>query len=499
MSSAPLASLRRRAHVIARVTALAVAVARPVPASGDVTARLAARVSQSMAEAVVPGVQIAVIRNGSPVWHGAFGVANASTGAPVTEASVFEAASLTKPLFAYAVLQLVDEGRLDLDTPLVTYLPGRYELESEDLLKAVTARHVMSHRTGFPNWRRRDRPLEIHFPPGERFSYSGEGFVYLAAVVERLTGETVEAFVRRRVFDPLGMTSSSLVWQARYEPLEVFGHGIVGNVTGRTMPWRPNAAASLLTTARDYARFVAAAIAGVGLRPETAGQMLSPQARLDEGGFNTATVPPTGRLVSSLAWGLGWGLEEDAGNWSVWHWGDNGPVKAFVAASPRQRSGLVVFMNSENGLTMVPAVIREWRGRPSPALAWLGIEEPVPWLAGFVRTLREQGASKAVEEHRASRRGDAAHAALDEETVNGIGYALLRDRKVQDAVKVFELNAEEHPESWNALDSLGEALVASGESARAIRAYERSVELNPANAGGIEALKQLRSGAGERP
>jgi hypothetical protein len=295
------------------------------------------------------------------------------------------------------------------------------------------------------------------------------------------------------------MTSSSLVWQARYEPLEVFGHDILGNVTGRGTPWRPNAAASLHTTARDYARFVAAAIAGVGLRPGTAAQMLSPQARLDEAGFNTVTVPPTGRLVPSLAWGLGWGLEEDAGGWSIWHWGDNGPVKAFVAASPRLGSGLVVFLNSQNGLAVVPSLVREWRGRPSAAFAWLGIGEPAPSLAGFVRTLREQGVSKAVEEYRVSRQAGAAHAALGEETVNSIGYALLRDGKVQDAVTVFEWNAEDHPESWNAHDSLGEALAAAGESARAIKAYERSVELNPANAGGVEALKRLRSGAGPRP
>jgi CubicO group peptidase (beta-lactamase class C family) len=192
---------------------------------GDATAaRLAADLPGLMDEAVVAGAQVALVHEGALGWRAAFGVANARTGVPVTDTSVFEAASLTKPLFAYAVLTLADEGRLDLDTPLTTYLPGRYDLESNDLLKLVTARHVLSHRTGFPNWRPGGQPL-IHFAPGERFSYSGEGFVYLAAAVERITGETIEAFVRRRVFEPLGMTSSSLVWQGRYESLKVHGHG----------------------------------------------------------------------------------------------------------------------------------------------------------------------------------------------------------------------------------------------------------------------------------
>lgn len=489
--------LRRLA--VSTAVALSSVVSLASQGPDDVGARLATLVPRLMEEAVVPGVQIALIRNGITAWHGAFGLANTQTGAPVTDASVFEAASLTKPLFAYAVLKLVDEGRLDLETPLVTYLPGRYDLESDDLLKSLTARHVLSHRTGFPNWRPTGQPLKIHFTPGERFSYSGEGFVYLGAVVERITGETIEAFVRRRVFEPLAMASSSLVWQARYEPLKVFGHGVIGNVTGRGTPWRPNAAASLHTTAQDYAKFVAAAIAGAGLRPETAGQMLSPHARLDEGGFNTATVPPTGRPASALAWGLGWGLEEDAPGWSVWHWGDNGPVKAYVAASPSQKTGVVVFLNSQNGLTMVPALVRELRGSAGPAFTWLKIQEPVPALASFVRSMREQGVLRALDEYRASRRTRPAEAPLSEGTVNSIGYALLRDQQVQDAIRVFELNVEDHPESWNVHDSLGEALAAAGESSRAIRAYERSLELNPANTSGVEALKKLRAPTSPRP
>jgi CubicO group peptidase (beta-lactamase class C family) len=339
--------------------------------------------------------------------------------------------------------------------------------------------------------------LKIHFTPGERFSYSGEGFVYLGAVIERITGETAEAFVSRRVFAPLGMRSSSLVWQVRYEPLKVFGHGPIGNVTGRNMPWKSNPAASLHTTAQDYARFVAAAIAGVGLRPETARQMLSPQARLDEAGFNTATVPPTGRLAASLAWGLGWGLEEDDQGWSVWHWGDNGPAKAYVVASPLQRSGFVVFLNSQNGLAMMATLMRELRGTPSPAFAWLKIQEPVPALASFVRTMREQGVARALDAYRASRRPGAVDAPLSESAVNSIGYALLRDQKAQDAILVFEMNAEDHPQSWNVHDSLGEALAAADDTARAVKAYERSVELNPGNANGIAALKKLRERAGK--
>jgi CubicO group peptidase (beta-lactamase class C family) len=176
---------------------------------------------------------------------------------------------LSKPVFAYAVLTLADAGKLDLDRPLAAYLPGGYDVRDDARLGQITARHVLSHASGFPNWRA-GQGLRIYFTPGERFSYSGEGFVYLAAVVERITGMSLEAFVQRRVFEPLGMASSSFVWQARYEPLKVHSHNLLGEVAGRNTPWRANAAASLHTTARDYARFVVAAASGAGLRPGTA-------------------------------------------------------------------------------------------------------------------------------------------------------------------------------------------------------------------------------------
>jgi CubicO group peptidase (beta-lactamase class C family) len=457
----------------------------------DLAQRVAKRLPDLMEQGVVAGAQVALIGSGGAVWHGAFGLANSATRSPVTDASVFEAASLTKPVFAYAALTLVDEGRLGLDTPLATYLPGSYDVREDERVKAVTARHVLSHQAGFPNWR--DGALKIHFTPGERFSYSGEGFVFLAAVVERITGETTEAFVRRRVFEPLGMTSSSLVWQERYEQLKVHGHGVLGEVAGRNTPWRANAAASLQTTARDYARFVAAAMAGTGLKPETAREMLSPQARLDEAGFNTATVPPTGRLVPPLAWGLGWGLEQDGEGWSAWHWGDNGPTKAYVTASPSRRTGIVVFLNSQNGLAIVPPLVAEVRGTPGPSFAWLKVREPAPAFGRLVRAMRERGVAQALDEYRAERRERPGEAPLDEALVNTIGYSLLRDKKAKDAIRVFEQNVADHPGSWNVYDSLGEALAGDGQTEQAIKAYERSLELNPKNAGGAEALKILRA------
>ena len=125
------------------------------PAVQELATRLERRVPELMDMAAVPGAQLAVIQGGKAVWTRSFGVANSDTGTPVTDASVFEAASLSKPVFAYAVLKLADAGKIDLDTPLVTYLPGRYDVDGDDRVKLITARHVLEpsapgFRTGGP-------------------------------------------------------------------------------------------------------------------------------------------------------------------------------------------------------------------------------------------------------------------------------------------------------------------------------------------------------------
>jgi CubicO group peptidase (beta-lactamase class C family) len=468
------------------------AAAARAEAPGSLASRLRERIPELMEQAGVQGVQLAVLSGGKTGWHASFGLANADTKAPVTDASVFEAASLSKPVIAYAVLTLVDAGSIDLDTPISKYLPGRYDVGDDARLDLITPRHVLSHQSGFPNWRAGSDALKIHFTPGERFSYSGEGFVYLAAAVERITGQTLEALMRRRVFDPLGMTSSSYVWQSRYESLKVYNHGLLGDLAGRRTPWRANAAASLHTTAGDYARFVAAVLAGKGLRPSTVRALMTPQSKPDERGINTATAAPTGRFAPSLAWGLGIGLEQVGEGWRIWHWGDNGTTKAYVAASPQHRTGVVLFANSENGLLLAPPIVAEVLGGNASAFAWLKQRGPVPAFGPFLAALRASGAGQALETYRAGRQARPSDPAIDEETMNRIGYVLLRGKKLKDAIEVFKQNVEDHPDSWNVHDSLGEAYAADGQTALAIEAYERSLQLNPANTAGAEALKKLR-------
>jgi CubicO group peptidase (beta-lactamase class C family) len=455
-------------------------------------ARLERVVTELMKAGEVPGLSMALVRNGVVAWHHGFGVKNQKTREPVTDDTVFEAASLSKPVFAYAVLKLADAGKFDLDKPLNSYLPGDYDVGPDVRLGQITARRVLSHTTGFPNWRGRETKLKIYFTPGEKFSYSGEGFVYLAKVIEHVTGEKFNDFMKRSVFDPLGMTSSSYVWQSSYDALKIYPHNSVGALGEQQKPKQANAAASLHTTAQDYGRFVAAILKGVGLKKETIKQMLTPQIKVDEGGSNT-TARPADNLSPTISWGLGWGLQATAEGASFWHWGDNGNTKAYVVAFQRQRVGVVVFTNSANGLSIVPEIVAEAVGGDQPAFSWLKYESYKSPGKRLLKQILAGGAQEALREYRQWRAGRSPAEVVNEAQINRLGYSLLYDHKrVKDAIEVFRMNAEDYPRSSNTYDSLGEAYMVDGNKELAIRNYERSLELNPTNATGLETLKKLK-------
>jgi CubicO group peptidase (beta-lactamase class C family) len=463
-------------------------------AQAQIVATLEKHVPQLMKDGEVPGLALALVRNGDVVWHRGFGVKNSRTKEPVDDATIFEAASLSKPVFAYAVLKLVDSGKFDLDKPLSQYSPGYVVSGDDPRLSQITARHVLSHTTGFPNWRS-GKTLTIHFKPGERFSYSGEGFVYLSKVIEHVTLEQFDDFMKRTVFQPLGMTSSSYVWQARNDKLQSFRHNVLGYALDQNKPSPEfakvaNAAASLRTTVQDYGRFVTAILKGTGLKPETRELMLTPQVQVCEGGPNSIDRPDA-RRRSDLAWGPGWGLQTTADGLSFWHWGDQGDSKAFIVAFDRAKLGVVVFTNSANGLSIMREILADAVGGAQPAMEWLDYERYDSPRRILLNDILAHGADEALREFRARRNGHPDSPTLNENQWNNLGYDLLGLGQVDDAIEVFAQNVDDYPASWNAYDSLAEAYEALGEAASAIKNFKRSLELNPKNAHAEKQLKKL--------
>ena len=183
-----------------------------------------ATVTRVMRAAEVPGAAIALFNDGNVAYLKTYGVRDKDNNLPLTPDSVMTAASLSKVAFAYMVMQLVDEGSLDLDKPVYEYLPkplpeypNYVDLAGDQRYKKITARMLLDHSSGFPNWRwiNDDRKLNINFEPGTRFAYSGEGIDLLQLVVETITNIPLEELMQKRVFQPLGMTRTSMMWQNR--------------------------------------------------------------------------------------------------------------------------------------------------------------------------------------------------------------------------------------------------------------------------------------------
>jgi CubicO group peptidase (beta-lactamase class C family) len=322
-------------------------------------------VPELMGKHAVPGMSLALIREGKVYWVKSFGVRDGHV--PVTNGTIFEAASLSKVVFAYAVLRLADQGKIDLDVPLQRYLNAPY-IQGDQRINKITARMVLTHRTGFPNWRRNEA-LTLHFDPGDHFSYSGEGFVFLAKAVERISGESFNVFMQQMVFSPLHMSSSSYVWRRDYDARTATGHDEHGKPRPKWKPKETNPASSLQTTALDYARFMAALLDGKGLKPDTLKQMETPQIPVEQN--CTANCFERGPLSPAVFWGLGVGLETTSDGLAFWHWGDNGTFKAYMVGFPERKSGLVMFTNSENGLSMADEVVKAALGPVQPSLQWL--------------------------------------------------------------------------------------------------------------------------------
>ncbi len=447
----------------------------------QIPAKLESDLPDLMIDGKIPGTSVCWIHNYEIAWCSAFGTKDADRGSIVENTTVFQAASLSKPVFAYTVLQLVEHGLLDLDTPLLDYVGEATAREKhlgttfdDPRAATITARHVLNHTTGFPNWRR-DQDLRIQFDPGERFSYSGEGFGLLQMVVEELTGSSLEDLVRELTFEPLLMNRSTFSPSTAILEDYAWPHDSAGelaprpeNLDRRIENAKSHAAGSLLTTADDYARFVVALMTGAGLSKASSADFLRPQIEVPEG--------------RSVFWGLGVGLEESATGVNAFHWGDNGNSKAFFLADPAQGNAIVYFANAYNGLSILDDLIDTSMGPGHPILysSLLNYPQHDSPEFRFSQAVYSGGAADGVGYIR-QLEADGNDHIVAEAVVNDLGYWLLGRDRLDEALVLFELNAELYPEAWNVFDSLGEAQLMKGLREKGLANYRRSLELNSEN------------------
>jgi D-alanyl-D-alanine-carboxypeptidase/D-alanyl-D-alanine-endopeptidase len=335
---------------------------------------LANEINYLMKRANVCGLGISVFNHNQPVFSRTFGLADVPDHIPLRDTTVLYAASESKMVFAYVVMQLVQEKILDLDRPLVAYLDsplvayhfqskyrGYQDLAGDDRYKKITARMCLDHTTGFPNWRwiEPDQKLRIKTEPGARYSYSGEGLVLLQFVIEKITGKDYESIAQERVFKPLDMPNSSYVWQTRFEGNFAYGHNAKGQRYPIARRHSPGAAGSMSTTLSDFTIFYTALIGGKVLSPQTFNEMTRTQiiTRAEKQFGPLALVDSSGNDGIKLGYGLGVGVFHTRYGRAFFKEGHDDGWGHYAVCYPDKQIAIVLLTNNDNGESIFKALL----------------------------------------------------------------------------------------------------------------------------------------------
>ena len=333
----------------------------------------------------VPGVAVAGVKENGP--YNLFAGVERAGGRAMSYSTRFPAASLSKPVFAWGVQKLAKEGKIDLNRPLQDYA----DLGLEGTARKITALHVLTHSTGLTNWRFDPKlTLTSSFEPGSRWQYSGEGYVLLQRVVEKIAAQPIAEYMQTAVLKPLGMTESTFAWTPELQQFAALGHNRQGDLLERSLAFyeqrnydtlqksnvnpasatyeqitaayqknnqpfipvamSPNVAGSLQTTIGDYSLFLAhvyKAVAG-------------------SDNFNARV-----EVNPDIAWAPGWGVDRSTKTPSLWHWGDGPGFKNFCWVSPARKSALVFFTNGDSGAALYSWLFRQIMNQDLSAFYWI--------------------------------------------------------------------------------------------------------------------------------
>ncbi len=299
-------------------------------------------IEKLMLEKNVPALGVGIIEDGVLQQVKVYGELKKQVSAPVN--SIFNVASLTKPVVTMLTLLLVSNGDWDLDDPLATYWIDP-DVKDDPLHKKLTTRHVLTHQTGFDNWRRMSKTKKLTFncEPGSKCKYSGEGFEYLKLALENKFGKTLEELTDSLIFKPYGMKNTRFWWD---ENMDETRYAVEHNKEGLPYkPWKRKdacAADDLLTTIEDYGVFAVNALSGVGLSEDVYQEMISPQAIISD----------------TRSYGLGWYIKHDVcdSEFVLTHTGGDMGVATLIMLLPKSKRGIIVFTNGDNGFDIIEKV-----------------------------------------------------------------------------------------------------------------------------------------------
>lgn len=360
---------------------LASCAAAPIARQALDTAKIDAETQRLMKREGVEGLAIAVVDHGKVVHVAAYGRRNVQKDLPLTTDTIMYGASLTKTAFTYMLLQLVDEGKLALDTSIADLLPRplpAYEdysdLTGDERWKALTPRILLTHTSGFANfhWLEDDKRLRFHHDPGTRYGYSGEGFYVLQLVLEQALGMDVGKEMQTRVFDRFGMTNTSMVWRADFAANLADGYRLDGSMEPHDERSGTSAAGSMDTTIADQARLWSGIMRGVGLSAGSRAEMIRPQVPITSAHqfptLRTDVEPRNAEL--GLAAGLGLVTFTDTTGPAWFKGGHNDSTGNMVVCLETGKRCVVMLANDVRAEKIYPEVVRVVLGETKMPWRW---------------------------------------------------------------------------------------------------------------------------------
>lgn len=295
----------------------------------------------------VPVLGLGIIENGQLQQIKVYGELTKGIAAPYN--TIFNVASLTKPVTAMVALKLVSQGKWDLDEPLYKYWTDP-DLANDARHEKLTTRLILSHQTGFPNWRRmnKDKKLSFQFDPGTRYQYSGEGMEFLRKALEKKFKRSLQQLADELIFQPLHMTDTRYVWSEKVDTIRLaIGYDANGNAYETVKNKVPNAADDLLTTIEDYGKFLISVMNGEGLSPNIFDEMITAQVASTKGKH----------------FGLGFEIYNlDKGQYALSHGGSDEGVQTIVFILPQKKQGILIFTNSDTGTAVYETLIKHYLG-----------------------------------------------------------------------------------------------------------------------------------------
>lgn len=304
------------------------------------TKQLDSFIAEQMGSLNIPGLSLAIINNGSIVYVKNYGVKNSETKEKVDARTIFEACSLSKPIFAYFVLKQVEKGVLDLDKPLYLYYTDPKINIANDYYKMIIARMVLTHSSGFPNWRKDEdfsNPLFFINQPGTKYGYSGEGYQYLARVlghILNLTDQELNDLFQKEVIKPLKIKSMNFTWNDSLKAFKAYSHRN-GKPTDNGSQGPKNwfgSAGSLHTNARDYAAFLVS--------------LMKNDSWINREILTLQTTLPA--QPDGLFRNFGFPYKISGGKMKFYHTGNNGDTRAYCHFYSKEKLGVVMFSNCDN-------------------------------------------------------------------------------------------------------------------------------------------------------